>query len=58
MYGDRSILWIQIAKFLGSPVNPIASDKKDEPARIKAIIHEVFVAPNRDSLKVLRFKLF
>ena len=52
MYGDKSIFCIQIAKFLGSPVNPIASDKKVEPARIKAIIHDVLVAPNKDSLKV------
>ena len=52
------MLSIQIAKFLGSPVNPIARDKKDEPAKIKAIIHEVFVAPSNDSLKFFKVKLF
>ena len=49
---------IHIAKFLGKPVKPIAKDKKVEPAKIKAIIQEVFVAPNKEDLKVSKFKLF
>ena len=52
MYGDRFIPSIQIAKFLGNPVKPIAKDKKVEPAIIKAIIQEVLVAPNNDKLNV------
>ena len=46
------MLWIQIAKFLGNPVKPIAKDKNVEPANIKAIIQEVLVAPNKDRLNV------
>ena len=49
---------IHIAKFLGKPVKPIASDKKVDPARINAIMQEVFVAPNKESLKVFTFRLF
>ena len=49
---------IHIAKFLGRPVNPIARDKNVEPAKINAIMQDVFVAPNKDALKVLKFKLF
>ena len=49
---------IHIAKFLGSPVNPIASDKNDEPAKIKAIMQDVLVAPSKDFLKVSKVKLF
>ena len=52
------MLSIHIAKFLGRPVKPIAKDKKVEPAKIKAIIQEVFVAPNKDSLKVFKLRLF
>ena len=57
VYGDRFIASIQIAKFLGRPVNPIAKDKKAEPANIKAIIQEVLVAPKSDSLKVVLFNV-
>ena len=39
---------IQIAKFLGSPVKPMARERKLEPARINAIMHDVFVAPNKE----------
>ena len=49
---------IQIAKFLGSPVKPIARERKLEPARTNAIMHDVFVAPNKDSLNVCIVKLF
>ena len=49
---------IHIAKFLGNPVKPIAKDKKVEPAKIKAIMHEVLVAPNKDDLNVSKVKLF
>ena len=49
---------IQIAKFLGSPVKPMARERKLEPARINAIMHDVFVAPNKDSLNVCIVKLF
>ena len=45
------MLSIHIAKFLGRPVNPIARDKKLDQAKINAIMHEVFVAPNKDNLK-------
>ena len=57
MYGERSRLLIHKAKFLGSPVKPIARDKKAEPANIKEIIHDVIVAPNREFLNVFQFKL-
>ncbi len=49
---------IHTAKFLGKPVKPIASDKKLDPAKINAIIQDVFVAPSNDCLKVSKFKLF
>ena len=49
---------IHIAKFLGKPVKPIAKDKNVEPAKINAIIQEVFVAPNKEDLKVSKVKLF
>ena len=54
---------IKIVKkvFKGEIITPgirLSSDKKDDPARIKAIIHEVLVAPNNDSLNVFKFKLF
>ena len=49
---------IHIAKFLGRPVNPMARDKKLDPAKINAIMHDVFVAPNSDFLKVSKLKLF
>jgi len=52
VYGDKFIPSIQIAKFLGKPVKPIANDKKVEPAIIKAIMQEVLVAPNKDKLNV------
>ena len=52
------MLSIHIAKFLGRPVKPIAKDKKVEPAKINAIIHEVLVAPNKDDLNVSKVKLF
>ena len=48
----------KIAKFLGNPVNPIAKDKNVEPAKIKAIIQDVLVAPNKDCLNVSIVKLF
>ena len=54
MYGDKFIPSIQIARFLGNPVKPIAKDKKVDPAIIKAIIQEVLVAPNKDKLNVLK----
>ena len=47
-----------MARFLGRPVNPIASDKNVEPAKIKAIIQDVLVAPNNDCLNVSMVKLF
>ena len=49
---------IQTAKFLGNPVKPMANDKNVEPAKINAIIHEVFVAPNNEDLNVSTVKLF
>ena len=52
------MLCIQIAKFLGNPVKPIANDKKVAPAKINAIIQEVFVAPRREALNVSFVKLF
>ena len=52
------MLSIHNAKFLGSPVNPIARDKKVDPANMNAIMHEVFVAPNKEDLNVSKFKLF
>ena len=52
------MLSIQIAKFLGSPVKPMARERKLEPANINAIMHDVFVAPNKDSLNVCIVKLF
>ena len=42
---------MKTAKFFGRPVKAIAKVRKEEPANIKAIIQEVFVAPNRDLLK-------
>ena len=36
----------------------MASDKKDEPAKIKAIMHEVLVAPSSESLKVSLLSVF
>ena len=52
------MFWIQRARFLGNPVNPIAKDKNVEPAKIKAIIQEVLVAPSKEDLKVFNVKLF
>ena len=57
-YGESSIPSIHRARFLGNPVKPIAKDKKVAPANIKAIMQEVLVAPKRDSLNVLKDKLF
>ena len=57
-YGDKFISCIQIAKFLGKPVKPIAKDKNDDPAKIKAIMHDVLVAPNKDNLKVSLVSVF
>ena len=54
----KSIVSIHKARFLGNPVKPIAKDKKVEPAKINAIIQDVFVAPNKDILKVSKVKLF
>jgi hypothetical protein len=36
----------------------MAKDKNVDPARIKAIIQEVFVAPNNEDLNVSIVKLF
>ena len=36
----------------------VSKDKNEEPAKINAIMHEVFVAPNKDNLKVSLFRLF
>ena len=36
----------------------MARERKLEPARINAIMHDVFVAPNKDSLNVCIVKLF
>ena len=58
MYGESSRLLIHKAKFLGKPVNPIAKDKKADPANINEIMHEVIVAPKRELLKVFQVKLF
>ena len=52
------MFWIQRARFLGNPVNPIAKDKNVEPAKIKAIIQEVLVAPSKEDLKVYNVKLY
>ena len=52
------MLSIHNAKFLGSPVNPIARDKKVDPANMNAIMHEVFVAPSNEDLNVSKPKLF
>ena len=52
------MLSIQMAKFLGSPVNPMAKDKKVDPAKINAIMHDVFVAPSSDRLNVSLLRLF
>ena len=52
------MLSIHIARFLGSPVNPIAKDRNVAPANIKAIMQEVFVAPNREALNVFKVRLF
>ena len=52
------MLCIQIAKYLGNPLNPMANDKKVAPAKINPIIQEVYVAPRRESLNVSMFKLF
>ncbi len=46
-----------MAKFLGSPVKPIAKDKNVEPANMNAIIHDVLVAPNKDNLKVFLLRV-
>ena len=51
MYGDNCSVSIKTAKFFGSPVNAIAKVKKEDPASIKAIIQDVFVAPNKDLAK-------
>ena len=52
------MLSIQIAKFLGNPVKPIAKDRKVDPAKIKAIMHDVFVAPSSDCINVSLLRLF
>ena len=36
----------------------MSKSKKAEPAKINAIMHEVFVAPNKDNLKVSLLRLF
>ena len=36
----------------------MAKDKKAEPAKINAIMHEVFVAPSKDNLKVSLVRVF
>ena len=43
---------IQIASIFGIPVNPIATVRNAAPARIQAIIQEVFVAPISPSRNV------
>ena len=58
MYGDSCSVSIKTAKFFGSPVNAIAKVKKEDPASIKAIIQDVFVAPNKDLVKDSFVKLF
>ena len=54
----RFISCIQIARFLGKPVKPIAKAKNEDPAKINAIIHEVFVAPSNDNLKLSYLNFF
>jgi len=49
---------MKTAKLFGRPVNAIAKVKKEDPASIKAIIQDVFVAPNNDLLKDSFVKLF
>ena len=51
MCGDNWSVLIKTAKLFGRPVNAIAKVKKEDPASIKAIIQDVFVAPNKDNLK-------
>jgi hypothetical protein len=36
----------------------MAKDKNEEPASIKAIMQDVFVAPSKDSLKVSLVRVF
>ena len=40
------------------PIVEEPKDKNEEPANIKAIIQDVFVAPNNDSLKVSLVRVF
>ena len=47
---------IQAARVRGSPVKPMASDRKAAPMRIKAIMAEVRVAPSSDWLKLSQVK--
>ena len=58
MYGDNCSVSIKTAKFFGRPVKAIAKVKKEDPANMKAIIQDVFVAPNNDLLKDSFVKLF
>jgi hypothetical protein len=48
---DRPSEPIHSANSRGSPVKPMASARKAAPARIRAIMHEVRVAPSRLSTK-------
>ena len=45
---------IQEASTFGIPVNPMATVRKAAPARMKAIMQEVLVAPSKPSIKVFR----
>ena len=58
MYGDNCRVSIKTAKFFGRPVKAIAKVKKEDPASMKAIIQDVFVAPNNDLVKDSFVKLF
>ena len=52
---DEARRFVYIAKEL---VSCAVWDKKVDPAKIKAIMHEVFVAPNKEDLNVSKVKLF
>ena len=58
MYGDNCNVSIKTAKFFGRPVKAIANVKKEDPANMKAIMQDVFVAPNNDLVKDSFVKLF
>ena len=57
-HGQISLHWNNDSEFDKDVGFKVAKDKKDDPANINAIMHDVLVAPNNDNLKVSLLRLF